>query len=473
MTTSTTADILIPAYDSPERKSSMVVATFNLSATIIGGGVLSLPYAFSKTGILLGCVLMVVSGVMTERSLYLLCLCSRLTGATSYGEVGEAAFGKYMEYGISFILGIFLIFVIIAYMVLVQDIWTSIVQIVGRMGDTKPNPEIVLLVIILLISPFLVQTSLHSLRYNCYIGFASVSILCLALVHHAWTSTPTDASLSILWWSDDFKDVLIAFPIITLSFLSIFNVLPIQNALVNPSRQRTVFVIDVAMFSCFTLTLIFGLAGYMYAGNITDGNILNNCDSSVDNFLLLGEVGCGITLMLAMPMMLLPCRSSLLEVLDVLVNGPHHVAIDDMVGGYQNGENRSLMSVDPDHNQKIGNYETILRVEKSSVVHTTAHIIDSKFVHYTSTILIVVTCYVAAVKIPSVATVWSIIGCFMGYLIAFILPCICYLKILRRYPHQARESIAWVWFSYALLAFSLLASVACTTLTIVRLQMES
>lgn len=94
---SITTDVLVPGYDSPRRKSPLVVATFNLSATIVGGGVLSLPLAFAKCGIVLGTVLMITAGIVTDRSLYLLCLCARQTGATSYGEVGKVAFGKYME----------------------------------------------------------------------------------------------------------------------------------------------------------------------------------------------------------------------------------------------------------------------------------------------------------------------------------------------------------------------------------------
>ena len=102
-----TQDILIPVFESTERKSPAVVAIFNLCATIVGGGVLSLPLAFSKCGIILGTVLMIIAGIVTERSLYLLCICARTTGATSYGEVGKVAFGKYMEYFISLLLFVF------------------------------------------------------------------------------------------------------------------------------------------------------------------------------------------------------------------------------------------------------------------------------------------------------------------------------------------------------------------------------
>lgn len=463
-------DILVPPVDSPQRKSPLVVATFNLSATIIGGGVLSLPYAFSKTGLLLGIVLMMIAAVITERSLYLLCLCSRLTGATSYGEVGEAAFGPWMEYFISGVLGIFLVFVIIAYMVLAQDIWSSLVEIAARL-ETPPNKDLVLVAIVILITPFLVQGTLHALRFNCYIGFSSVSILCLALVHHAWVSTNS----YILWWSNDLEDILIAFPIITLSFLSIFNVLPIQNALLRPTRSRILLAIDGAMMSCFVLTTVFGVAGFLFAGEATDGNILNNCDSSgSDLFLFLGKVGCGVTVVLAMPMMLLPCRASLLEVLDVLVNGPHKTPVEKeeeesqalLKSGSGGGDDDEYGSIPPEENPTISD-DASTRDQKRQ--RRKISITDNTTVHYISTLLIVITCYMVAINVPGVAIVWSIIGCFMGYVLSFILPCACYLKIQKRYPGHSLTSKSWVWFSWILLIASAVASVACTIETITTL----
>ena len=49
-TTTAADDILVPEFNSPRRTSTVVVAAFNLTATIMGGGVLSIPYAFSKSG---------------------------------------------------------------------------------------------------------------------------------------------------------------------------------------------------------------------------------------------------------------------------------------------------------------------------------------------------------------------------------------------------------------------------------------
>lgn len=76
-------DLLVPSFDAPSRQSRPIVAIFNLIATIVGGGVLSLPLAFAKLGVGLATILMIGAAIITDESLYLLCICARLTGATS------------------------------------------------------------------------------------------------------------------------------------------------------------------------------------------------------------------------------------------------------------------------------------------------------------------------------------------------------------------------------------------------------
>jgi amino acid permease len=434
----TIADALFPGFESPRRQSNLVASTFNLSATIMGGGVLSLPLAFQKCGIILGSLLMLVAAVVTERSLYLLCLCARITGATSYGEVGKFAFGTSMEYFISLVLFVFLTVVLVGYMVLVKDIWTSIVQIVTGVQDIDSGQ--VLLVLLIFMSPFLVQKTLHALRFNCYIGLLSVSILCLALCRHAFISP---LPVPLVLWSNSLDDILFAFPIITLSFLSIFNVLPIQGSLIQPSRGRMLIVIDGAIGSSFVITLLFGMCGYLYAGVDTDGNILNNISASGDWLFFLGRLGCGLTMMLVMPMVLLPCRESLLEVLDVAVLGPHVMPV---------GEEIPLVSTN------------------SNATTTRRHLNDIPWIHYLATFGIVFSCFVIAKHVPGVAFVWSLCGSFMAFLITFFLPAACYLKIQRRkYPNTRNESESWIWFSWVLLVASTIGAVACTIHTTIRL----
>lgn len=72
-------EMLVPSLDCHSRKTSLLAATFNLVATIVGGGVLSLPLSFSRAGLVWGTVLMIIAALITDFSLYILCefLCIR------------------------------------------------------------------------------------------------------------------------------------------------------------------------------------------------------------------------------------------------------------------------------------------------------------------------------------------------------------------------------------------------------------
>ena len=73
-------------------------------------------------------------------------------------------------------------FVVIGYMVLIRDIWTPLVLLTPLASTLGSNDgDYVLMGFVVLLMPFVFQRSLHALRYNCYVGFISVMILCFAL----------------------------------------------------------------------------------------------------------------------------------------------------------------------------------------------------------------------------------------------------------------------------------------------------
>ena len=217
-------DHLVPPFNSPLRPSNVIVGAFNLTATIIGGGVLSLPIVFQKCGIFVTTVAMCFSAYTTYMSLIFLCYCSRRGGGSSYGEVVRSAFGESMEEGVSWLLCIYLILSIVAYMILARDVWSPLVREVLNI-DTMNGDNYVLLGIMVVLLPSLFQRSLHALRKICYIGFASIFVLCIALCrggydkmkhHDEMREGGDDNSFHIeIFKIPSPQDLLFSFPIIT------------------------------------------------------------------------------------------------------------------------------------------------------------------------------------------------------------------------------------------------------------------
>lgn len=444
--------VLKPPFSSDQRCSSMVVAIFNLVATIVGGGLLSVPLAFEKCGIILATFLMIFSAVATDRSLYLLCLCSQYTGATSFGEVGRKAFGPWMECLVSLLLFIFLLFVLVAFMVLVRDIWTPALN---DLFSSDLNDNIVLFIILILMSPFLTRRTLYALRYNCYFGFASASILCAGICHRTWL----DGTKSVKLLPESMEDALYGFPIITLGFLSSYNILPVYSSLIRPTNARIGNVMNGAIGSSLIVTYIFGLVGYLYFGSSVKGNILKNFDQLDDWTILVGTFGYGTTLMLALAIITLPCRDNILEVLDRL-------------RGLENN---------CDETNKESNCEQFILEEGTCLLHQNEKhkqilvpLAENPYIHYGTTFLIISACYFGAVAVPGVDVVWSLCGSCMAFLLSFILPAMFYLRIQSQQKYERATDfigstrISYTTFSRVLLYVAVVGATSCTIQSVIR-----
>mmetsp|Transcript_18741 Transcript_18741/g.23012 ORF Transcript_18741/g.23012 Transcript_18741/m.23012 type:complete len:464 (-) Transcript_18741:142-1533(-) len=441
-------EILVPPHDSPRRQSKIVAATFNLIATIIGGGVLSLPLAFRACGLVLGTVLMVTSACMTVFSMDLLCFCARRMGSKSYVELTRHAFGRECELATTVLLAVFLWFVIVAYMVLVKDIWTPFFRSFFSSSHPNMSGDTVLLIMIALVSPFFLKHDLHSLRYNCYVGFFSITILAFALVTRAVQTNLNHPDLfgnEATFVTSDPYNALYVFPIISFSYISQFNVISVQSALVNPTKERTKTVMNSSILICFILTFVFGVAGYLVNYDGTKGNILLNFDES-DKFVNMGRLGSGITLTLAMPMICLPCRESFLGFL-----GKYRAWREERKQK-RLGECLPLVVIDTAYiEQESSNKEEPLQN-------------GMDLLHIFSSLAIISTCYIAAVSTQRVSTVWSYVGSSMGFTVAFILPSACYIKLFQNEVENKNHSSKLV--AAKLMLFStILGAVVCTAQT--------
>jgi amino acid permease len=483
-----------PHPSAATRVTSSLSASFNLLATVIGGGVLSLPFAYAASGLVLTTIFILAAAVMGSFSLYILCSCARRTGAVTYGDVMRCAFGRRAELALQCILATFLLFVVVAYLVLIRDINTGLFSLFHPVADEdmKKISNNVLGVSLIFCLPFMLQRDLHSLRYNCYVGFVSVLLLLLAISYRCYDANVLDLQPpytkpferireeSILTTSN-IEDALFSFPLVALAFLSQFNMLAVHASLENPTRARVLTVINRAIIACTLVFTVFGISGYLYALGDTRDNILLNFANN-DPVIFFGKIGLGVALMCGISMILLPCRDALLIIprkitalngaaekgavspnettpltqsaphspKSYLMNAPHpnitSFIDDNEDDSFTPGRGRNLSADSAMSDEQVD----------ESPSGTAAHV--------SCTLFIAGLCYVAATSCPGVSTVWSICGSSLGIMIAYILPSLCYLKIRSRKGLNRRVVGAWI-----LLVVSSILMVVCTAQAIGRL----
>lgn len=257
-----------PAFDSTLRRTNFIPATFNLVATIVslfcfiifliitffliflfknikvGGGVLSLPLAFAKAGIIPSILLMIFAAVITDFSLYIICSCARRTnpGATSYMEIVKYAFGPGAEIATTSILVTYLSGVLVGFCVLLKGIFAPLVKDVldlmggslGGIQETDKFDAIILFIILVLMAPLMIQRNLYALRNICYVGFSSVCFIAITIGIRAYQRNFVDAKaenidFKIKWMANSWDDILFAFPVIVLAFLCAFNMVEVHT----------------------------------------------------------------------------------------------------------------------------------------------------------------------------------------------------------------------------------------------------
>lgn len=91
---SNTEDHLGTAQEQDFNGASFSGAVLNLSTTIIGAGIMSMPAAMKVLGLGLGVTVIVVVAIMTEASIEMLLRFSRISGSVCYGGVMGDAFGN-------------------------------------------------------------------------------------------------------------------------------------------------------------------------------------------------------------------------------------------------------------------------------------------------------------------------------------------------------------------------------------------
>ena len=72
---------------------SAVEATLNFTNSILGAGLMGIPYAFRQAGMVPGCVLLVTVGLISDWSVGLMVKAGKRVGARSYQELMGRTFG--------------------------------------------------------------------------------------------------------------------------------------------------------------------------------------------------------------------------------------------------------------------------------------------------------------------------------------------------------------------------------------------
>ena len=307
-------ETLSPAHGDPSRTTPVTSSATALLSTMMGGGMLTIPFAYSQVGLLGGLILQLASAVAGGFSLYILIAAARRTGAARYGDVAEYAFGPRARLAVSFLTLSLTLMCIVAYSSLLKDMLGTFLELAGIVHEGKRALLLGLLGVVAF--PISLNRSLGGLSFVTPLSLASMVTLMLAVLlrgsSHAYTNWD-----ELYWrlWPESSANVFRALPIFVLAYMAHFNALEMHSELVDPTRARLKRVIVITIAVSTSTYLLFGVAGYLWAGDGVQGDILNTFEAA-DPFIFVGRLGLSLAMLGNIPLMVLPARQIIVELLD-------------------------------------------------------------------------------------------------------------------------------------------------------------
>lgn len=442
--------------------------SINLLNTIIGAGILAMPYGLKNNGLLFGCILIIWSSLTSSMGLYLQNKVAKYTdqrGSVSYFSLSQLTYPNLSILFDSAIL-IKCFGVGVSYLVVIGDLMPKIVESIG--GENVPLDSILMarnfwitIFMIIIVTPLSYLKKLDSLKYTSILALFSVGYLICLVVAHYFSTTPTLApSTDIVYHyigPISLKSTLSSFPIFVFAYTCHQNMFAIINELKpndtdgSQTRQSNLIIRNSISIACLSY-LIVGVFGYLTFGNSVNANIITMYSpNSISS--LIGRLCIVIMVSLSFPLQCHPCRGSINHVIYFCTHGVQQskfrtatastTATATATGGSNNNNNNrdqhgyTSLSSDIESLQSIGNDTTIGdgNDANESFISTTpvegaqdtdghdpiiVPMTTKKF--YIITTVIVILSYLVAISVTSLAHVLAFVGSTGSTSISFILP---------------------------------------------------
>jgi len=155
----------LESFESDLHKASMASCFMNLANTILGSGMLGLPYAYSHTGWVLGSFLLLICGCSSAFALHLLALCAlEMKGPASFYTVAQATMPSFTVV-IDVAVAIKCFGVATSYLIVIGDLMPQVMSQFGA-AQWAQDRHIWVFIGFCVVAPLCCLRNLDSLRFT-------------------------------------------------------------------------------------------------------------------------------------------------------------------------------------------------------------------------------------------------------------------------------------------------------------------
>jgi sodium-coupled neutral amino acid transporter 11 len=315
-------------------ESGVLGASFNLTKTIVGSGIISLPVAIKQSGFLCGIVLLVLMALITDYSIYILVCAGVRTGKVNFQEMTKEAFGRIGSIIVSTIQFIAPLAALVVYIIICGHSLSSVMSgIFFAVG--QPPPQILVnemflkaLIILFVALPLSMIRNIARLEKFSALGilfllfleavviYQMVILFCPVRcydfsIHNSTLLPPPQpcCQSTISSWFVNYQ-LFSAMGLFATSYACQFNIFLIYNSLNKRTVRRFMISTNISIWTAFVLFTVLGGVGYLTFMNSTRGDLLTNyCKDDI--VVSIARLIYAVMLTLTFPVQLCACREAI------------------------------------------------------------------------------------------------------------------------------------------------------------------
>ncbi|KAM7342470.1 uncharacterized protein ACRADG_009901 isoform 1-T3 [Cochliomyia hominivorax] len=354
-----------------------------LANSIIGVGILAMPFCFQKCGIILAILLLVLSNWITRICCHYLIKTSLLTRRKSFEFLGFHAFGTSGKLLVELCIIGYLLGSCITYFVVVGDLGPQIVTKMFSLENEHRHLRTLLMcgVTLFCIIPLGMLKNVDSLSTVCTASIGFYLCLVIKIILESETHIiANDWMEKVVYWQPG--GVLQCLPIFSMALSCQMQIFEVFTSINNQSLEKLNGIVRNATWICTLVYIAVGFFGYVaFCTQSFSGNILMNLSASFGSDVI--KIGFVLSVAFSFPLVIFPCRASLYSLL------------------YRKGQ-----------------------------TDATGYIPEARFKAITLFIVIFSLCI--ALMIPSVELVIGLVGSTIGVAICIMFPAACFRKIIKK-----------------------------------------
>uniref|UniRef100_A0ACD5W1A5 Uncharacterized protein n=1 Tax=Avena sativa TaxID=4498 RepID=A0ACD5W1A5_AVESA len=274
--------------------ASVSSAVFNLSTSIIGAGIMSIPAAMRVLGVVPALVLIAAIALLSDVSVeFMLRYTGWASAPPSYAVVMGDAFGRAGAATLNVFVAFTTAGTLVVYLIIIGDVMSGSAgageEHAGVLGELfgsrwwTGREFVILVTVVVVLLPLVLLRRVDSLRFTSAVSILLAAVFMLITMGIA-VYTILSGTAKMPRMLPDFSrlsspfELFTAVPVVVLAFTFHFNVHPIRAELSKASDMKS--AVRISLVLCSVIYAAVGLFGFLLFGDDTMPDLLANFDSS-------------------------------------------------------------------------------------------------------------------------------------------------------------------------------------------------